>query len=347
MYCFTIIVGILILFPITAAGSIDNSVEEHEDEKPHEKYTAEFNEQEPDDEMPEAEKEQDLLYRAEEMILIGKDQQSIGNKKTASKYFDGAYKYAESFAHSAPPGSVPTTESRITELFIHPEGFEVISGAGKTYEGDYESLAELLSTYRSRITRIQFVKVTFDHKFVNILNSAGRNLFSGNIRFGHCDFTPLTENDIMDLFRNTLVPESFTFVQDKGISSRVLNKAISEGILDCELAILGDAQDNIRLNPEHLLNFLHRPVNKTRVGAGRAYLSLPPEYIEGGVNAFVEQLVKRFQTDTSPAPFRLQLAKDIELPEIEKSLQNKRTMEILKKGKVEIHTVLDRVPYKK
>ncbi|KAI1709889.1 hypothetical protein Ddc_13652 [Ditylenchus destructor] len=297
--------------------------------------------------MPEAEQDQNLLYRAEEMLLIGKDKQSLGNRKTASKYFAGAYMYAESFARSVPPGSVPTTDSRITELLIHPEGFEVVSGEGKTYEGDYESLAELLSTYRSRITRVQFVEVTFDHEFVNILTSAGKNLFSGNIRFLQCDFTPLSEDDIMDLFRNTLVPEHFTFVQDKGISSRVLNKAISEGLLDCELGIHGDAQDNIRLNPEHLLSFLHRPVNKTRVGAGRAYLALRPEYIEGGVEAFIENLVKRFQTDTSPAPFRLQLSEDIELPELEKPLQNKKTMEILKKGKIETHTILDRMPYKK
>ncbi|KAI1705254.1 hypothetical protein DdX_13722 [Ditylenchus destructor] len=350
-FSFTLEFFLLLSVIFIVSGSTEHSPEnehgdEHDGEAPHAKYTAGMNKQEPDDEVPAAVQDQDLLYRAEELLLIGKDQKSIGNMETASGYFDGAYKYAESFAGSAPPG-IPTGDSRITELFIHPMGFEATSGDGKVYEGDYDSLVELLYTYRYRITRVQFFAVSFSHEFVNILTSAGRNLFSGKIRLGQCDFTPLSDDDILDLFRNTLVPESLAFMQDKGISSGVLNKAISEGVLDCELAILGDAEDDIRLNPEELIDFLHRPVNKSRVGQGRAFLALRPEFIDGGVEAFVEKLVKRFQTDTSPAPFRLQLSKEVELPALEKPIHNEKTMEILKRGKIETHTIVDRQTYKK
>ncbi|KAI1708976.1 hypothetical protein Ddc_14121 [Ditylenchus destructor] len=66
----------------------------------------------------------------------------------------------------------------------------------------------------------------------------------------------------------------------------------------------------MELDPDALVDFLHRPTGQL---LGLQRLMINPEFIDGGVNSFVEKIVLRFQSDTAPARFLLQFTKIISL----------------------------------
>ncbi|KAI1707799.1 hypothetical protein Ddc_14672 [Ditylenchus destructor] len=237
---------------------------------------------------------------------------------------------------------IPPAESKIAELIIGPTYFmpnnfiTVKAADGKKYEAKtFAVLIGLLSPYKYQITRVTFSGIVFDHEFIHVLTSVDNVLWTGIFRMESCDFTKLSENEILDLFRNTLKPESLSLIQNSGLTSDILNKAIKEHLLDCSLAIIGDDTDELRLNPEELVEFLHRPARRAL-----AVLTINPKFIDGGVINFVEKIVERFHSDATPVSFHLQLTKVIDLPLLSDTpLENTRTNELLSKEILEVVSV--------
>ncbi|KAI1709912.1 hypothetical protein Ddc_13675 [Ditylenchus destructor] len=211
---------------------------------------------------------------------------------------------------------IPTSQNKITELIIEPakqlNNFITIKAAdGKKYEAKtFDDLMELLSSYHSRITRVTLNKVTFDKDFVHVLTTVDSVLWTGILNVQYCDFTELSQKEVLNLFRHTLKPESLYLIDNVGLTSDTLNKAFKEHLLDCTLVLFGDETDDMELDPKALVDFLHRPTGQI---TGLQRLMINPEFIDGGVNKFVEKIVVRFHTDTEPAPFLLQFTKVISL----------------------------------
>ncbi|KAI1710940.1 hypothetical protein Ddc_13203 [Ditylenchus destructor] len=244
------------------------------------------------------------------------------------------------------PSGIPSAGHKITELVVGPTQYQVTSADGKKYVAESDSLEEFLQSYHSKITLVVLMGIPFDSEFLGVLASVD-DLWTGNFRFAHCDFTQLKEDEIMELFRNTIQPEYMMFISNIGLTSQMLNKALSEHVFDCDLAIVDDRKDQIQLDPNALLEFLHRPVPKNGERQ-RNFLSLQSEFIEGGVLAFVEQITEHFKTDSDPVSFHLQITQDVELPFYgEKPLENPWTGEFLAQKKQRYtdtvtYTTLDR-----
>ncbi|KAI1710939.1 hypothetical protein Ddc_13202 [Ditylenchus destructor] len=270
----------------------------------------------------------EVIAEMERMMEVHPNKDKIGAalKYLSKAKMDLSRKY-ETILDNTPSG-IPSAGSKITELVVGPTQYQVTSADGKKYVAESDSLEELLQSYHSKITRVVFVRISFDPKFIDTLASMDSVLWTGNIRIAYCDFRWLTEDEIMEMFRNTIRPEYTMFISNVGLTSEMFNKAIKEHILDCDLAIVEEKQTEIQLDPNALLEFLHRPVPKNGERQ-RNFLSVQPECIEGGLPAFVEQIVEHFKTDSDPVSFRLQITSDVEMLPGETSLENPWTGEFL------------------
>ncbi|KAI1708971.1 hypothetical protein Ddc_14116 [Ditylenchus destructor] len=229
---------------------------------------------------------------------------------------------------------IPTSDNKIVELIIkqteQPGNFITVMAAnGKKYEVEsFDSLMELLFSYHSRITRATFSGVSFNKEFIHMITSVDKVLWSGILRLDNCDFTQLSQKEILNLFRHTLKPESlYLILPNDGLTSDAINQAIKYRLLDCTLIIFGDDSEDMELDADELVDFLHRPTTQI-IGMQRIITN--PEFIDGGVNSFVDKIIKRFQSDTEPAPFLLQFTKITSLPfPSGTAILNSRTDELL------------------
>ncbi|KAI1701429.1 hypothetical protein DdX_16108 [Ditylenchus destructor] len=135
----------------------------------------------------------------------------------------------------AASAGIPPAESKIAELIIGPTYFlpnnfiTVKAADGKKYEAKSSAvLMGLLLPYKYQITRATFSGVVFDHEFIHVLTSVDNVLWTGIFRMENCDFTKLSEREILDLFRTALKPESLSLIQNSGLTSDILNKAIKD-----------------------------------------------------------------------------------------------------------------------
>ncbi|KAI1702167.1 hypothetical protein Ddc_17257 [Ditylenchus destructor] len=172
----------------------------------------------------------------------------------------------------------------------------------------FDLLVEVLKTLHTKILTVQFSGVGFNDDFVRLLNAVDNVLWTGIIRIVNSDFTQLSQDEILNVFRHTIKPESLSLIQNPGLTTDTINKAIKKGIFGCSLAIIGDESDGIRLKPEDLLQFLHRR------SCPQTLLTIHPTFVEDGLTKFIEAIIKRFESDTEPVSFNLQLTEAVNLP---------------------------------
>ncbi|KAI1701422.1 hypothetical protein DdX_16100 [Ditylenchus destructor] len=237
-------------------------------------------------------------------------------------------------------------KGNIAEISMGPTSeFQLIItvkfGDGKTTElKEADELLELLTLYYfvraehsfeppSRISRLKIYGIVlFD--FVPIFSGIDQVLRTEVLILEQCDFLKLSDDQFFDMIRLIFRPQVLTLDNSYDLSNERLNKWIS--LLDCLLIILGDDKGLYQLDPDRLIDFLHRG----RDGDEEAVLTIEPEYIDGGVEAFVEKIVKRFKSDTTPVEFLLNFTGIIELPFMEENpLENSNTGEMLTQGKAE------------
>ncbi|KAI1702168.1 hypothetical protein Ddc_17258 [Ditylenchus destructor] len=227
---------------------------------------------------------------------------------------------------------------QLLELIIgptheHPDNtISVKLTKGNTVKIDsFELLAYMLKALHTKILTVTWTGVGFGKDFVRLINEVDNVLWTGMVRIANCNFTGLSQNEIMDVFRYTVKPASLSFTQNPGLSSDILNKAITEGIFGCSLAFIGDESDGIRLKPEALLRFLHRR------SCPHTLLTIHPAFVEDGITKFIEAILKKFKSDTEPVSFYLQLTTNVILPMLaDAPFKNAVTGEYLSIGELEV-----------
>ncbi|KAI1702166.1 hypothetical protein Ddc_17256 [Ditylenchus destructor] len=198
----------------------------------------------------------------------------------------------------------------------------------------FELLAYILKELHTKILTVTWTGVGFSKNFVRLINEVDNVLWTGMVRIANCDFTDLSQNEILDVFRHTVKPASLSFIRNPGLSSDILNKAIEDDIFTCSLAIIGDESDGIRLKPEALLRFLHRR------SCRHTLLTIDPAFVEDGITKLVEEILKRFHSDTEPFSFKLLLTRAVSLPLLAGSpYNNTATDEYLSHEEFEIASI--------
>ncbi|KAI1721048.1 translocon at the outer membrane of chloroplasts 64 [Ditylenchus destructor] len=228
---------------------------------------------------------------------------------------------------------------RIAELNIGPTMFDprnpisvkFADGSTRKMHSAHE-LEQALSSCNYKLSRVNFTGVRFDENFLRILRTVNPTLWTGMFRISNCDFSRISKEEIFGVFRNVLRPECVTFTDNDGLTSEIFNQAIRDSLLECSLAILNDDVD-VQLNANDCLEFLHRRKNLNP----SSILTVRQEFIEGGIQAFVEKIVERFKSSKKRASFQLNIQADVTLL-TERSIYNPDTKEVLVEQKMSVGT---------
>ncbi|KAI1711608.1 hypothetical protein DdX_10070 [Ditylenchus destructor] len=180
--------------------------------------------------------------------------------------------------------------------------------------------------YKSKVTHVNFFHVMINTDLIRMMKLADKLLWTGIVHIEDCNFDLLREEEILDFFQNVIRPEALSLQNNDYLPNEVLNTAIKDHLLDSNLAFLGEDSLNVTLNAYYLLDYLHRP---------GANLTINPEFINGGLSLFVEEMIERFVSDTEPVPFTFQLTNDIELLLVGEPLENPVTQELLEQSTIE------------
>ncbi|KAI1707794.1 hypothetical protein Ddc_14666 [Ditylenchus destructor] len=235
-------------------------------------------------------------------------------------------------------GPTSEFESIYKSSITHRVNFE--DGTSAEFK-EVDDLLELLTLYHfvraehsseppSRISRVTFSAIILDN-FVPMFFGIGGVLPTDILTMEQCvfSFSKLSDDEFLDMIRNIFRPQLLTLGKSVGLSNERLNKWIS--LLECKLMILGEDEDLHQLDPNGLIDFLH----KGRDGDQEAYLTIQSEYIDGGVEDFVEKIIKRFKSDIRPVKFMVNLTEDDDLPIMEENpLENANTGESKKELKM-------------